>query len=832
MRFCSLRHLLWSNSREFFERRISEALPNFNDEEELFKVYLIFSTYMLSPSGHFTPRQIISFINDLTSLYAIHQGNYPLSTVAVYTCHRERITENPLLLTDPKFLDAKLKRLATDPEIEQNLAALLFNVERQFALEILLDGRIASAATQEEAAELSELAKSRGFDLRVDAVIRAHAMEWIGAGNFGTAITNFSNLFRAYEGSAKKQSIESLIHFFKAVPEMGSEEKDYLPFFGLFDMCAPESAGVIAKLMISKAIETGMKGSKGKLDHYTGLLVVILIDKLQARISGVLPLHEFRKMLKGVKLPPDADFMLGVAAQIDESAYKLSDFGKVGFTLDKGDSDDSTLEDYARENYHISEATFRVLMDAKVVPPQKWIETANSIVDLIKDSDNVSLEALNGSLGALSAIWIRLDAEKRSAVGLDELSRSASFFVALQRVYQDQPGETGLGNAVFLIKQPLLGQALPTTEEEMRGGVTSEMQGAKQWVEDVFNGNTRLEQSQVNLVVENARKLKNLGSWLSAGRTGGDELIERVAQTSLEHSTLPHFSLTTFLSNFFYSKGLMGDGFIEVLKKYDAYISDDSLNALKLNDIPVGVLSDTQGINGGGWDKLHRWVEENLSQTEGSLWAEKLEKAEHDVCLLAEKANTSGVVIDSAAFRDAYLNCLLKVLSGEIAGFSNEIDFDEVFAAIPESFHNDIFRQYREKMPEVAHGGLSLGALIFPQVLVGVISTGDKISGDEKDNVIRHLLCPALETGNVDVLNIFLSLGRRKVNDFVKKSQESTQEKLTGAMGCIREGMRGQRIPSEGKRFGERQKRDKISLGIWFHKFIRKRRGRSGRLSS
>lgn len=802
-----------SNSREFFESLISEALPSFRNREELFRVYLIFSTYMRPPNGHFTPRQIISFINDLTNLFCIHEGKHPLSTVAVYTCHRERISDDPFLLTGDSLIDAKLRRLAPDPEIEQNLAALLYNVDSQFALEILLDERISTAAVQDDPKELAELSQSHGFDLRVDEVIRSHAKDWIGAGEFGKATINFGKLLPEYAGTAKHQVVESLVHFFKEIPELGPEKEDYLPYFSLFDFCPPNRVSDLSQKMISKVLNTTISDDKGEMSYSAGHSIIDFIDSLKTHLTDKLTTVEFRGLLKEFKLPSDPDFMLGVANRVSECEISLSDFGSVAFSLKE---DDRKLEDFARDDYHLSEAAFGELLGAKVVSTQKWVETANSIIELLKDPENADKETLDGLLGTLAKIWTNLAQTKRKEVNLSSLSESAVFYTGLKDVYEGELEATGLGHAVFLVKHPRLRENLPSTEEEANGTFTSEMSTAKQWFADVYEGETELEQTQVDRIFENARSTLRLGSWVDAGREGGDALIERVVRTSLENQDLPRFALTTFLNNFAYSQSLVPDQFVEVLQKYDSYIGQDSVNELKMSEIPIGVLSNTKDISGGGWRRVHKKVEGVLLQTEHKLWEEKLENADHDVCLIAEMARSHELKLDNADFRSAFMNMVLKVLRGDITAFPNEINFDDVFEAIPESFHNDIFRQCREKVSEVSHEGLRLAEELFPNVLGSIVSSGDKISAGEKDNVTRHLLCTALESGNVNVLNIFLSLGRRKVGDFINKSHQSTKDKVDGALASYANACDDRSYFQQVSDLVKGKKKAKSLWGIWF----------------
>lgn len=102
-----------SNSREFFETKIEEALPNYKDSDELFRTYLIFCAQLTGKNGHFTPRQIISFINEATGMFSMHKGIFPLTTVAVYICFREEIETDPTVLTEASFLDKKNSKAGT-----------------------------------------------------------------------------------------------------------------------------------------------------------------------------------------------------------------------------------------------------------------------------------------------------------------------------------------------------------------------------------------------------------------------------------------------------------------------------------------------------------------------------------------------------------------------------------------------------------------------------------------------------------------------------------------------------------------------------------------------
>ncbi|MCQ1855979.1 P-loop NTPase fold protein, partial [Neorhizobium galegae] len=140
---------IMSNTKEFFEQKIRIALPDIRDADALFRVYLIFNMLIDRAGGKATPRQVISYINEVGGLYALHAGRVPLPTVAAYLALQDSLEENPASLAIRETVDDHLRSLAADGELERNLSAILFNVEPELAFQILLDGEIEKAANAE-----------------------------------------------------------------------------------------------------------------------------------------------------------------------------------------------------------------------------------------------------------------------------------------------------------------------------------------------------------------------------------------------------------------------------------------------------------------------------------------------------------------------------------------------------------------------------------------------------------------------------------------------------------------------------------------------------------
>lgn len=63
-----------SNAREFFADKLEEALPKQISRDDSFRTYRIFTELLQVDGGLTTPRQVVSFVNDASGLYALHNG--------------------------------------------------------------------------------------------------------------------------------------------------------------------------------------------------------------------------------------------------------------------------------------------------------------------------------------------------------------------------------------------------------------------------------------------------------------------------------------------------------------------------------------------------------------------------------------------------------------------------------------------------------------------------------------------------------------------------------------------------------------------------------------
>lgn len=242
-----------SNAREFFAEKLEEALPKQISRDHSFRTYRIFTELLQVDGGLTTPRQVVSFVNDVSGLYALHNGQFKLPTIAAYLAHQDIVSRAPGTLNDQSKLDRKILDLASDPELAKNLAAIVFNVEPDLAFEVLLDPELTLAIVASSHEELERLSQSPGFDLRVDDVVQANSEQWRSTGDLGRAIVNFSKVLPGYDGEAKPRVLDALIKAFGEISSFAINDDTYQQYLSLLDVAEANDRPELLRGFLQKA---------------------------------------------------------------------------------------------------------------------------------------------------------------------------------------------------------------------------------------------------------------------------------------------------------------------------------------------------------------------------------------------------------------------------------------------------------------------------------------------------------------------------------------------------------------------------------------------------
>lgn len=222
-----------SDWKKFFELKFKEAFKTIVADNDIDFISSLYE--LITDVNNKRPRDMIALINNLVSLYLQHSSTIDIKYLALFLLRKKEILENPLIsISSKNFLKEEKYMFRDEAEIETNLAAIVYNVDKEKSSEILLANSIDDIFLKGNISSLKEVKKHSDFksyfgntvsksnfsNLRpenaarifdeVEDVIPAHALRAYWE-RFGNSIDNkvdelFIELFDWHKGIIKNTS--------------------------------------------------------------------------------------------------------------------------------------------------------------------------------------------------------------------------------------------------------------------------------------------------------------------------------------------------------------------------------------------------------------------------------------------------------------------------------------------------------------------------------------------------------------------------------------------------------------------------------------------------
>ncbi|SFT02360.1 KAP family P-loop domain-containing protein [Zhouia amylolytica] len=151
-----------SDWKKFFELKFKEAFDDIINDND---IELISSLYeLITDVNNKRPRDIITFINNLVSLYLQHNSTIDIKYLALFLLRKKEILENPLIsIANKHFLKEESHMFRNEAELEENLAAIVYNVDKEKSSEVLLTNNIDDIFLKANIEALKEVKKHSEF---------------------------------------------------------------------------------------------------------------------------------------------------------------------------------------------------------------------------------------------------------------------------------------------------------------------------------------------------------------------------------------------------------------------------------------------------------------------------------------------------------------------------------------------------------------------------------------------------------------------------------------------------------------------------------------------
>ena len=364
-----------SDAKLFFKQKLFYALSCEIPEDQVFRCYVIFCHLLNFHGRKTTPRQVISFVNELTRLYVLHRAEFEIPTIAAFLAHRELLTENPTMLNKKNTLDQEIIELTGDSEVIRNLAAITFNVDKDVASQILLDTNIATAAISRDSRHLMTLSHANGFELRVDDVVQNNINLWIKTNSLGRVIDNFSKCLPALERKFAISCPKLLTSAMDHVEQISLSDNNllmdahYKLYFSIFRFSDAGRNSVLLEKIIELAMNwiVSFHTSKNGEEFFDFLAYCL------KELESYNLIDEFNLILKQRTLVTTTDFLFGFAGKVGGISVKFLGFQSVRLVDYKlGD-----LQKGAMESLSVAPQALVQLQKLGIVRAEEWINIAN-----------------------------------------------------------------------------------------------------------------------------------------------------------------------------------------------------------------------------------------------------------------------------------------------------------------------------------------------------------------------------------------------------------------------------------------------------------------------
>jgi hypothetical protein len=130
-----------SDWKKFFELKFKEAFHDIINDNDIDFISSLYE--LITDINTKRPRDIITFINNLVSLYLQHNSSIDIKYLALFILRKKDILNNPLIsIAGKHFLKEEKHMFQAESELEENLAAIVYNVDKEKSSEVLLTNSI------------------------------------------------------------------------------------------------------------------------------------------------------------------------------------------------------------------------------------------------------------------------------------------------------------------------------------------------------------------------------------------------------------------------------------------------------------------------------------------------------------------------------------------------------------------------------------------------------------------------------------------------------------------------------------------------------------------
>lgn len=447
--------------KQYLSFNVANALEEEVPSDVLDRLFRLLQRKIQEDSVLPTPRVVISYVNEIGSLYTQWGSNIPIETMALYVLHRSEVDNDPLFLEKSSCISERFLHVANDSEWRKNLAALIFNVEPKDANEVLLTDPVNGALVKDEDSEIKDLSEVKGFDEILANVVHENSKSWAEEGDLV-----LSNVARNLSAIDLSRSLEldvwlQLEKTLRTVQFGPLERLDKLK--GLLEIVQASKHPFNASLILFLALRRSVI-DKENLGVHHGVLwssFVFSVIKKACKCSRS-ELKDFP--INKVEIPRGESFAIGVAICCEQDQYFAFDDLKLVHNKDEIHKQLSGLIDEDAASYLSAYNQLR----------ESVLSESNINEDYKKLINRLNSEDVEGLADVIEAVR-QLSDDSKDFSALESYFSNGKIYIHIEKL-SDLEDDKSLASLIWIV---LNKNSAPTLSVAPNPNVQNSVPGAK-----------------------------------------------------------------------------------------------------------------------------------------------------------------------------------------------------------------------------------------------------------------------------------------------------------------------------------------------------------------
>ncbi|KCZ62548.1 hypothetical protein L53_10655 [Hyphomonas sp. L-53-1-40] len=739
-----------------------------------YKLFALFDEQCRGSNKYPTPRQIISFINSIGTLWNQWKGAIPIESLALYSLFRTGIESNPQSLIRPDSIPNSYVRIVDQTDWQKHLSALVFNVDLDKAAQVLLGPSIRKALEIADVGQLDEYAKTAIFNNAVVSQVRSISGSWSRdnvdrLANVATALRSLNQESEAIRLCWRELRI-SLEDLRQAEPGKFDSYQGLAHFIGEPSNDNPKET---ARLLTKWSTSNFPSGDDLKQQHGTEWfeLFDVFVEELNTRLTKA-ELQEFVAAIEFPKPPKQmTEFMLGVLlGTADSELIEFSDF--------KADVDQPGLDKGAVNLSVKLPGAITRIVSAK--SPAITIDATKQIGEAIaqelrtKPDPSLYLERYAELLLALRDKYPETD----GLIG----SLCDDGTLAWHRHQAEQKGKSKTAALYHFL------MTLTRTSEQIRSNRPNphEMGDlAAAWASlDKASGELATDEEYIGCISKRVVTTGLITRWAEeTSREGNSGIYTKTFLTALMSDDAVAFDIEKIVQLYPSLADILSDNdrkkLLSRLADSAGEIIDQHRDA-KILLIPVSLLHDAKDFEVGGWNPISEEIRKYFSNLDESSWKNVLNNDEVALGHLAFQVQENGFDIPVSSLRPALLSFLTGVLEGEVSVKVSEKLFSHVPMEIAPASRQRVRDDFVTSLEECVV--TSQGAQDFFRIFHDFAMTLD--FSKSTDRLFEKLVLPLIESRS-DSARGFLQAQAKDLSKALSKSSSQTKDQVVNAISAL-----------------------------------------------